>query len=86
VSPAKIRNWFDRYAVWSINTYQASGLALHVIGLMLVLLFLPTVWSRELPIMVVIGAPMAIFAAVMLHGLKVEKHAKRRRRPKTSCR
>jgi hypothetical protein len=40
----------------------------------------------KLPTVVVIGAPMAIFAAVMLHGLKVEKRVKRRRKSKTTNR
>lgn len=79
MNSSKLRAWFDRYAVWSINTYRAGGLALPVIALMLLLLFLPAIWGRELPALVVIGAPMAIFAAVMLHGLRVENRAKRRR-------
>ncbi|HEY0925685.1 hypothetical protein [Brevundimonas sp.] len=86
MSPTKLKEWFDRYALWSISTYRAGGLALPVIGLMLLLLFLPKVWGFELPTVVVIGAPMAIFAAVMLRGLEVERRGKRRRRPKTTNR
>lgn len=86
VSPKNLREWFDRYAVWSISTYRAAGLTLPVIALMLLLLFLPTVWGSELPTVVVIGAPMVIFAVVMMHGLTVEKRRKRPRKSKTNHR
>lgn len=79
-----LRVQFDRYAVWSINTYRAGGLALPMMALMLLLLFLPTAWDMELPTVIVIGVPMAIFAAVMIYGLKIEKRVKRRHRAKAT--
>ena len=78
------RDRFDRYAVWSINTYRAGGLVLPVLALMLLLLFVPTAWGMELPTVIVIGLPMAIFAAIMVYGLKVERRVKRRRKSKVS--
>ncbi len=79
-----LRDQFDRYAVWSINTYRAGGLALPVMAIMLLLLFLPTAWGMALPTAIVISVPMAIFAAVMIYGLKLEKRVKRRHKTKAT--
>ncbi|MFN6935163.1 MAG: hypothetical protein ACK4NZ_08430 [Tsuneonella sp.] len=73
-----LKDQFDRYAVWSINTYRAGGLALPMMALILLLLFLPTAWGKELPTAIVLGLPLAIVAAVMIYGLKIEKRVKRR--------
>lgn len=74
----------DLYAVCSINTYRAGGLALPMIALMLLLLFVSTAWDKVLPTAIVIGVPMAIFAVVMIYGLKIEKRVKRRHRAKAT--
>jgi len=77
MKPSRI-NWIDRFALQSWNGYKGGGATVTAAVLMLALAFAPRSFGYTLPLPIVVGLPAAAFAAVMLHGYRVQKRLKGR--------
>lgn len=76
--PRSNGNWFDRFARHSWNSFRGGGATLATAAFMLPLALAPKGFGVQLPLLIVIGLPVAFWVAVMLYGSRVGKRRKSR--------
>ena len=71
-------SWFDRFSRHSWNSFQGGGATIATAAFMLSLALVPRTFGLELPLLMVIGLPVAFWIAVMAHGSRVSRGGKSR--------